>query len=83
LAAPGQFRVVRARTLAEARQFLQARAYSAVLTDLGLPDSVGLETLISLLAVSPDTPMLVLSGADDESLATGAVRAGAQENVVF
>jgi len=80
--APGEFRVVRARSLVEARKLLQTRAYSAVLADLGLPDANGLDTLSGLLGVSPDTPILVITGADDESLATQAVRAGAQDYLV-
>jgi diguanylate cyclase len=79
LVAPGEFRVVRARTLAEARKQLQSRAYGAILADLGLPDASGLTTLAGLLAVSPDTPVLVITGSDDESLGRQAVRAGAQD----
>ncbi|HEX2674368.1 MAG TPA: diguanylate cyclase, partial [Polyangiaceae bacterium] len=79
LVAPGEFRVVRARTLAEARKFMLSRAYGVVLADLGLPDSGGLATLTGLLGISPDTPIVVITGADDRSLATQAVRAGAQD----
>ncbi|HMJ09890.1 MAG TPA: EAL domain-containing protein [Polyangiaceae bacterium] len=79
LVAPGEFRLVRARSLAEARRFLQCREYSAVLADLGLPDASGLDTLSGILGVAPDTPILVITGADDKTLATQAVRAGAQD----
>src|SRR5450432_2066376 len=47
-AAPNEFRLVRARTLAEARRFLQSRPYSAVLADLSLPDATGLAALTGL-----------------------------------
>lgn len=67
--APGEFRLVRARTLAEAKRFLQRRPYSVVLADLGLPDAQGLNALTTLLGVSPTTPVLVVTGADDEALA--------------
>jgi diguanylate cyclase (GGDEF)-like protein len=79
LVAPKEFRIVRARTLAEARKHLQRRAYSAILADLGLPDASGLATLAGLLAVSPDTPVLVITGSDDESLGRRAVSGGAQD----
>lgn len=79
LVAPGEFRFVRARTLAEATRLLHTRAYSAVLADLGLPDATGLETLAGLHGASPDTPILVVTAADDESQAIAAVRAGAQD----
>ena len=79
LVAPGEFRFVRARSLAEATRCLHTRAYSAVLADLGLPDAKGLETLAGLHGASPDTPILVITAADDKSQATEAVRAGAQD----
>ncbi|HEY0465965.1 MAG TPA: EAL domain-containing protein, partial [Polyangiaceae bacterium] len=78
-AAPGEFRIVRARSLAEAKKLLQSRAYSAVLADLGLPDGHGLAALTTLLGISPDTPILALTGLDDPDLAAQAVRAGAQD----
>jgi diguanylate cyclase (GGDEF)-like protein len=79
IGAPGEFRFVRARTLAEATRFLRTRAYGAVLADLDLPDSEGLATLTELHGASPDTPLLVVTAADDTSQATAAVRAGAQD----
>jgi len=79
LVAPGEFRFVRARSLAEATRYLHTRAYSAVLADLGLPDSKGLDTLTGIHGASPDTPILVITAADDKSQAMQAVRAGAQD----
>ena len=50
-----------------------------VLLDLGLPDSQGLATLAAVRVLAPHTPVVVLSGTDDEQFAVEAVRASAQD----
>ena len=51
----------------------------AILSDLFLPDSQGLETLDKLLLAAPRVPILVLSGPNDEGIALQAVQRGAQD----
>ena len=53
--------------------------FSAVLVDLLLPDSMGIETFDRLYAAVPQTPILILSSMQDESLAKLAVQRGAQD----
>ncbi len=53
-----------------------------VLLDLGLPDSWGLATFHTLQASAPHVPVIVLSGMDDQNLATQAVAAGAQDYLI-
>ena len=53
-----------------------------VLLDLSLPDSLGLETFARVHACSPQVPIIVLSGRDDESLAIKMVHEGAQDYLV-
>jgi phosphoserine phosphatase RsbU/P len=53
-----------------------------VLLDLSLPDSDGLETCVRMHAQAPHIPIVVLTGHDDETLATEAIRAGAQDYLV-
>ena len=53
-----------------------------LLLDLSLSDSQGLDTLVRARAQAPQTPIVVLSGLDDEALAVQAVRAGAQDYLV-
>ncbi len=53
-----------------------------VLLDLSLPDSMGLETFSAVQRAAPRTPIIVLSGRDDESLAMKTVHAGAQDYLV-
>lgn len=66
----------------EAIFMLTNQHFNAVLLDLSLPDSHGLETLIRLREIAPDTPMVVMTGLDDEAIALEAVRLGAQDYIV-
>jgi phosphoserine phosphatase RsbU/P len=71
-----------APTLAEGIQELESGAFDVVLLDLALPDSKGLETFYNLHAQFSGTPIIVLSGLDDENVAITAVHAGAQDYLV-
>ena len=55
---------------------------SVVLLDLNLPDSHGAETFRTVLAHSPDVPVVILSGQDDEGLAVKAVHQGVQDYLI-
>lgn len=77
--------VEHATSLAEAHEALRSpegAPFDAVLLDLGLPDSTGLETYTSLAGLAPDLPMVVLSGDTDRDIAVDAVRHGAQDFLV-
>jgi diguanylate cyclase (GGDEF)-like protein/PAS domain S-box-containing protein len=52
---------------------------AAILLDLSLPDSNGVEAFDRLFLAAPRTPILILSVAEDEDLAKLAVQRGAQE----
>lgn len=54
----------------------------AVLLDLDLPDSFGIETFHAVNRRMPEVPVVVLSGHDDERVALKAVRDGAQDYLV-
>jgi signal transduction histidine kinase len=55
---------------------------SVILLDLNLPDSRGAATYRSILEKAPGIPVVILSGQDDEALATKAVNQGAQDYLV-
>lgn len=82
-AAHGEWRVVTCRTLAEGLVVLRspnsAQSIVAVLLDLSLPDSHGLETFNSARAATPSLPIVILTGNDDEDVANRAVHLGAQD----
>ena len=68
--------------LMEALHQLATERFDAILLDLSLPDSQGLDTFTTLHARTPAMPTVVLTGLDDKALAVGAVRAGAQDSAV-
>jgi PAS domain S-box-containing protein len=61
---------------------LRQDSLSAVLLDLDLPDTSGLETLAKVYSQFPEIPIVVLTGRGDEAVAALAVRRGAQDYLV-
>jgi signal transduction histidine kinase len=61
---------------------LASREFDAVLLDLNLPDSRGMETFERLRAAVPEVPIIVCTGIDDRQIALRALRGGAQDYVV-
>ena len=55
---------------------------SVVLLDLNLPDCHGAETFRKVLEKAPHTPIVILSGQDDETLASKALHQGVQDYLV-
>lgn len=76
------FEIKVAEKLSEGLKSLSATTFDVVLLDLSLPDSSGLDTLTGIQANSPKTPIVVLTGFDDDILAIEAVRRGAQDFLV-
>lgn len=69
----------RAKSLSDALEALRNEPADAVLLDLGLPDSNGLQTLERLLETTRSVPVVILTGASDDGLATAALASGAQD----
>jgi FixJ family two-component response regulator len=63
----------------KALQQLATERFDAVLLDLSLPDSQGLDTFTTLHTQTPTMPVVVLTGLDDQALAVGAVKEGAED----
>jgi two-component system, cell cycle sensor histidine kinase and response regulator CckA len=79
-AGPGLFCVTHVTTLTKALLALCQPHIDVVLLDLNLPDSTGLQTLRSMLAKNPKSPIVVLTGAD-ETDGIQAMREGAQDYI--
>lgn len=73
-----EYEVTTVRTLEEALERLTYDSFSAVLLDLGLPDSVGSDTLASVNAAAASTPVVVLTASDDDQ-ELDLFRIGAQD----
>lgn len=77
-----QFTVTPVKRLKEGLEYLARDGADLIVSDLGLPDSHGLDTVTRLLCQAPYTPLVVLSGFDDEAIAIKAVQLGAQDYLV-
>ncbi|HEX2394840.1 MAG TPA: response regulator, partial [Bacteroidales bacterium] len=71
-----------ASTLKETMILCEKNEYDIILLDLGLPDSLGLNTLKQLHAKYDRAPLVVMTGLDDEDTALEALREGAQDYLV-
>ena len=60
-------------SMSEAEKHLAERAYDIILLDLGLPDAQGLAAVRRARIAAPRVPLVVLTGSDDETLASQAL----------
>ncbi len=74
--------VTRAETLSRAVEFLSQGGLELILLDLGLPDSLGIETFEKILSHFPNLPIIIMSELADEDLAIKTVQEGAQDYLV-
>jgi signal transduction histidine kinase len=78
----GAFLVEAAPSLSEGIAKARASPPDVILLDLGLPDSAGLDSLTRLAEAVPRTPIVVLTGLEDEKTAVEAVRRGAEDYLI-
>ena len=76
------FDVKYADRLEAAIGYLGQNEADVILLDLGLPDSQGLETLRKTYAQVSETPIVVLTGLNDEMIGVQAVNEGAQDYLI-
>lgn len=77
-----RFELVGADRLSAGLEELRVCRPDAIILDLSLPDSQGLDTFARIYSEAPDVPIVVMTGLKDEDLAVQAVRAGAQDYLV-
>jgi diguanylate cyclase (GGDEF)-like protein/PAS domain S-box-containing protein len=70
------------QTMGEAEKFLREWKFDIILLDLGLPDAAGLEAVRRAHVAAPHTPLVVLTGLDDEFVAGQALQEGAQDYLI-
>jgi diguanylate cyclase (GGDEF)-like protein/PAS domain S-box-containing protein len=78
-ASDGLFIVEWVRRLSDGLERVSKGGIEAVLLDLFLPDSQGVDTFGTLSLAAPGVPILVLVGLSDEDIAKEAVERGAQD----
>ncbi|MFW6309588.1 MAG: ATP-binding protein [Prolixibacteraceae bacterium] len=76
------FSITHVDTLKKTITQLQHEKYDVILLDLGLPDSKELYALESVLALEPDSPVVVVTGLKDGATGQNAIKLGAQSYLV-
>jgi diguanylate cyclase (GGDEF)-like protein/PAS domain S-box-containing protein len=69
-------------SMADAERYLADRSVDIVILDIGLPDVQGLGAIKRVHAVAPRVPLVVLTGLDDDTMASKALQEGAQDYLV-
>jgi diguanylate cyclase (GGDEF)-like protein len=68
--------------LRKGMEYLNNTSVDVVLLDLGLPDAHGISAFETVHALSPNVPIIVLTGHDDDDLAMETIHMGAQDYLV-
>ncbi len=69
----------RVETLKDLARECHLQRPDLIVCDLGLPECEGTETLLRVRAIVQNTPIIVLTGSDDEQLGERVVQLGAQD----
>ena len=78
----GGFQVSWSETLGDALGHIAEKPVDAVLLDLSLPDSHGMETVRAVRKAGPGLPIVIFTGLDDEEVGLKAVQEGCQDYLV-
>lgn len=78
---PDNFESHHVSRIDDATAVLEKNEFDIIISDMHLPDSRGIETINTLLGLSHRTPIVVLSGEDNDTIALQAVNAGAQDYI--
>ena len=77
-----EWRLERVRRLSDGVDRLRKEGIAAVLLNLFLPDSQGIETFEALFEAAPLVPILVLASGENEHIAWQATQRGAQDHLL-
>jgi CheY-like chemotaxis protein len=71
--------LIHKETCGNALKYLAENRVNVILLDLSLPDSSGLDTVKKMVEQEKNTPIIVLTGLDDETVAIKALQGGVQD----
>ncbi len=74
-------RVTTARSVSAARELLHEQEFDAVLSDINMPGSSGIDFCAELHEIRPDLPVVIMTAFGSLETATAALRAGAYDFV--
>jgi signal transduction histidine kinase len=74
-----RYQILWAERLDRGLALLNDHKVDVILLDMSLPDSVGIDTLRSVVDTAPELPIIILTGYDDETLAIQSLHQGAQD----
>ena len=69
-------------TLHDAISILKKQLFNVILLDLGLPDSDGINTFLSIRNQNSLIPIIILTGLNDETIGIYAIKEGAHDFLV-
>lgn len=79
---PGSFELIHVGRISEAETYLATARADIILLDIGSSDGNGIGTVRQAHAMAPGTPLIVLTGLDDEAAAAEALKEGAQDYLI-
>ncbi|UFS69973.1 response regulator [Geomonas sp. RF6] len=77
-----QFSVHHVDYLAKGLELMKDRSFDCILVDLGLPDSRGLESALSVRRQDPKVPIVVLTVLNDEESALSSLQLDIQDYLI-
>ena len=77
-----EFELTHVERLSQARQRLSEEQFDVVLLDLVLPDKPRMGSLIEIHDQASRVPIVVLTGLDDETMASWTLEEGAQDYLI-
>ena len=77
-----EFELIHSSRLSSGVEILEDNSFDAILLDLGLPDSDGLESFNVILKKHPEIPTIILTGLANEETGIHAIKYGAQDYLV-
>lgn len=74
--------LIHVSSLAGALEYLNETNFDAVILDLNLPDTKGLDTFRKIRTACPDVPVVIITGAEDEAVGLEAISQGADDYLI-
>jgi two-component system sensor histidine kinase UhpB len=69
-------------SLKEAKAKMSNTTYDAIILDLNLPDSNGLQTYTTMRSMAPATPIIIMTGNDDRTQLVDTMNSGADNYLI-